>query len=357
MGDSSSSTLLSAAGMPVDVEFEGGRAVDRLIGGGLKNRQLHIIQQDTQTTIGHSRQSLNSRLDREDVFRKASFEGDLPLVKQLLAQGIPVDCTMAGDGVTALMLASQRGHVDVVRLLLDRGAEVNRGDRHHEQPILYAFRKSRSQETLSVLLEHDADVDAVDADSRTLLMLASSNGMAGMVYQLLLFGADPYLTSKGTTAMHFAIMLDQKEALAQMLSHGVDANHWDYEKRTPLMLAARAGSAEMVTLLFENRADPLIEDTTGLTALEYCGDDQKMICAFAQINTSAVSNGASSKCAAAFVVGLPRESRSLSLSLLSWTSKSLHPQSRNQRLQNQRLQSCHQSLAASPEWITEATTI
>ena len=40
------------------------------------------------------------------------------------------------------------------------------------------------------------------------------------------------------------------------------------------MLAARAGSAEMVTLLFENRADPLIEDTTGLTALEYCGDDQ-----------------------------------------------------------------------------------
>jgi len=266
--------------MPVDVEFEGGRAVDRLIGGGLKNRQLHIIQQDTQSTIGHSRQSLNSRLDREDMFRKASFEGDLPMVKQLLAQGIPVDCTMAGDGVTALMLASQRGHVDVVRLLLERGAEVNRGDRHHEQPILYAFRKSRSQETLSVLLEHDADVDAVDADSRTLLMLASSNGMAGMVYQLLLFGADPYLTSKGTTAMHFAIMLDQKEALAQMLSHGVDANHWDYEKRTPLMLAARAGSAEMVTLLFENRADPLIEDTTGLTALEYCGDDQKMICAF-----------------------------------------------------------------------------
>ena len=30
------------------------------------------------------------------------------MVKQLLAQGIPVDCTMAGDGVTALMLASQR---------------------------------------------------------------------------------------------------------------------------------------------------------------------------------------------------------------------------------------------------------
>ena len=36
-----------------------------------------------------------------------------------------------------------------------------------------------------MLLEHDADVDAVDADSRTLLMLASSNGMAGMVSQLV----------------------------------------------------------------------------------------------------------------------------------------------------------------------------
>ena len=36
---------------------------------------------------------------------------------------------------------------------------------------------------VQVLLEHDADVDAVDADSRTLLMLASSNGMAGMVSQ------------------------------------------------------------------------------------------------------------------------------------------------------------------------------
>jgi hypothetical protein len=56
----------------------------------------------------------------------ASQCGHLDVVKELLDRGADVEKVNTSDGTTSLMFASQCGHLDVVKELLDRGANINR---------------------------------------------------------------------------------------------------------------------------------------------------------------------------------------------------------------------------------------
>ena len=58
---------------------------------------------------------------------EASRSGDAVLIGRLLGQGAEVNSTTR-YGVTALHFASDKGHLEAVRLLLSRGAEVNASD-------------------------------------------------------------------------------------------------------------------------------------------------------------------------------------------------------------------------------------
>ncbi len=59
----------------------------------------------------------------EDLF-KAAIYGDAEAVKSLLAKGADVNAKDKGGG-TALMMAINNNHAGVVRLLIDKGADVN----------------------------------------------------------------------------------------------------------------------------------------------------------------------------------------------------------------------------------------
>jgi ankyrin repeat protein len=68
----------------------------------------------------------------------ASLKGHVGVVRLLLArQGVEVNQT-AQNGATALMVASQNGHDEVVRLLLARqDIEVNKGEAVHGRTALH----------------------------------------------------------------------------------------------------------------------------------------------------------------------------------------------------------------------------
>ena len=62
--------------------------------------------------------------DRWSALMIASHDGHTEVVKLLLDKGAQVN--MQGkDGGSALMIASQNGHTEVVKLLLDKGAQVD----------------------------------------------------------------------------------------------------------------------------------------------------------------------------------------------------------------------------------------
>jgi hypothetical protein len=98
---------------------------------------------------------------RADAFSDAARKGDAPTVKRLLDEGVDVNMTFR-YGVTALSYASDRGHLDVVTLLLERGANPNIKDTFYgATPLNWASRPAQARKPehgpiVGLLLKHGA---------------------------------------------------------------------------------------------------------------------------------------------------------------------------------------------------------
>lgn len=110
---------------------------------------------------------------------------------------------------SALMLASLRGHTDLVKKLIERGADVNKTG---WTPLHYAAT-SGHVEIINLLLEHHAYIDAESPNGTTPLMMAANYGTIDAVKLLLDAGADPMLRNQlGMTAIDFANKAGRTEA-------------------------------------------------------------------------------------------------------------------------------------------------
>ncbi|NIR44211.1 MAG: tetratricopeptide repeat protein [Gemmatimonadetes bacterium] len=199
------------------------------------------------------------RSERE--LMEAAKRGDVRAVAAALDRGMDVDPI---DGAP-LNWAVRRGHVDMVRLLIERGARVGPDD-------LVRAARSGSVELASLLLEHDLDVNAVGGDlgvNDTPLFAAAEKGHRAMVEFLLQRGADPLATNgAGTTTLMGAAKAGDTELVSRFLDLGVDVNAGGGGSgRTALLFAAETGNPEVVRLLLETGANARDTTASGVSAL------------------------------------------------------------------------------------------
>ncbi|MBX3660617.1 MAG: ankyrin repeat domain-containing protein [Ramlibacter sp.] len=108
-----------------------------------------------------------------------------------------------------LMMASLKGHRDLVKQLIARDADVNKPG---WTPLHYAATRSQL-EIMNLLLEHSAYIDAESPNGTTPLMMAAHYGSVSAVKLLLEAGADPLLKNQiGLTAIDFAQKANRKDA-------------------------------------------------------------------------------------------------------------------------------------------------
>ena len=125
----------------------------------------------------------------------AAREGDLEITKLLLGAGADVEYHAQGDE-SPLMAASANGRLNVVSLLVARGAEVNREVVGDGTALLVASRGGQVA-VVNYLISQGADVDGqVNADG-TPLINAVRNGHYEVAKILLENGANPTLASEG----------------------------------------------------------------------------------------------------------------------------------------------------------------
>jgi len=92
---------------------------------------------------------------------QAAINGYEATVKLLLDRGADIECKGAEDGRTPLSQATEKGHVAVVDLLLDEGANIESRDNFGWTPLLYAV--SNDHEALvKVLLGRGVDFESKD---------------------------------------------------------------------------------------------------------------------------------------------------------------------------------------------------
>ncbi|XP_033760138.1 ankyrin repeat domain-containing protein 39-like isoform X1 [Pecten maximus] len=109
------------------------------------------------------------------------------------------------------------------------------------------------------------------------IWMSALDGDVDEVEKHLSKGVSPNLTdNSGYTALHYACRHGRKLVCELLLRHGADANSMTKSGRvTPLHRAAYCGHEDIVSILLKNRADPLIKDVDGKTALHKAVEEGK----------------------------------------------------------------------------------
>jgi ankyrin repeat protein len=196
---------------------------------------------------------------------RAAGKGDWRAVERLLDQGADPN-VVDSSGKTALTAAASRGYPEVVKTLLNAGADLNpdpeKGRRGH--PLFLAVFNGH-EDVVEVLLDHGAEMDAQDAIGRTPLMNSALRNHADIARLLLNRGADVNVRDQlSETALFLA---HDVGIVRDLLDHGAAVDARDLRGRTFLMRAATGANKEIVQALLDHGADVNAKDDKGRTAL------------------------------------------------------------------------------------------
>jgi cytochrome c len=143
-------------------------------------------------------------------------KGDVAAVTSALDKGAPINEV---DGVTALYIACEDGNVELARLLINRGADVNLPVSWQRTP-LYAAVNGKYADIVKLLLDNEANPNQV-SKGQTPLHLAAENGCLQCVISLVDAGADVNaLTSNRSPPLHFAKLNGHDDVAAYLQNHG-----------------------------------------------------------------------------------------------------------------------------------------
>jgi ankyrin repeat protein len=170
-------------------------------------------------------------------------------------------------GATALMHAALLGGPDVMRLLLDAGADPNAKNRRNATALLWAVTDAGA---VRLLLEHGADPNIKSIEGRTPLYLASTEPAGVDIVKLLLDkGADPNgkdLT--GRTPLMAASTAGNTEAMRLLIAKGAKVNASMGSGSTAIINAAASRNLSAVQFLIDQGADVNSRTKRGATALD-----------------------------------------------------------------------------------------
>lgn len=189
----------------------------------------------------------------------ATASGHLESVKLLLAasddtSGAPLAIdTLDAEGVTALYVAACNGFVEIVRLLLARGANVEFSDGDGETPLYVATLNGFLEIVVLLLDIGGANVDRCDQDGITPLYIACEHGHLKVAQALLARGASAAIAdATGDTSLHVAAQNGHMEVVQLLLTRqslDVSVDRGNTLGVTALSMASQYGFVDVVRVL------------------------------------------------------------------------------------------------------------
>ena len=119
----------------------------------------------------------------------AAKKGNLKRLKKLAEQGMDKNHVGGNDEDTALSIAAANDHLDIVRYLVEQGADMEKGDIGGWTPLMTASARGHL-DVARYLLEQGANRDKADSLGWTSLHLAAFYGLLDIAKLLMIYGAD-----------------------------------------------------------------------------------------------------------------------------------------------------------------------
>ena len=167
--------------------------------------------------------------------------GDVAKAREWLEAGLPVD-TVADRIGTGLMIAAWIGDIEMLKLFLARGADVNKANAVGEQALMHAAWR----------------------------------GNRAMVDLLLASGAKVNQEPMRWSALHYAAFAGHKDIVVRLLARGADINARSTNGSSVLMMAVYEGHEALVKDLLARGADRGVTNDRGDGALEWAFKFQRL---------------------------------------------------------------------------------
>ena len=193
------------------------------------------------------------------ALQEACYAGNLDIVKFLIDIGADVNAWIGTRG-TALLSATLANHKQIAELLIANGADVNRRN-YIGQSILHFACQEGNKEIVQLLIDNKAYIEALNNYGQTPLNLAQQVGHTEIIELLREHGAAE------VQSLHGAAATGNIERVKQLISEGADleekVNTSFGPNTTPLHMAAANGRTEVAKLLIDHGADVNAQEDEG----------------------------------------------------------------------------------------------
>ena len=193
------------------------------------------------------------------------------IIKSIIDHGGDVNATDK-ENCTTLWIACAKSNTDAINVLLKAGSDTNIAlDDSGVTCLMQAVDTDCSKEVLQALIDHRADVNAIDKENYTALWIACAKSNTDAINVPLKAGADTNiaLDDSGDTCLMCAVENDcSKEVLQAIIDHGGDVNATDQQNCTALLIACDKSNTDAINVLLNAGADTNIAlDDSGDTCL------------------------------------------------------------------------------------------
>ena len=202
----------------------------------------------------------------DSALRFAVFAERADIVKALLEGGADVNKANK-DGATPLSASTYHSSAEIALILLDAGANPNAEDKGGWTALMFATDQEHS-EVAKVLLGAGTNPNIADEEgSWTALMLVAEQGHAEITKALLGAGANPNMKDiNGWTALMFAAQDNYVDVAKALIAAGANLNAVQKDGWTSLNLAAAQGQAQVAKILLDCGASPDKRNNEGINA-------------------------------------------------------------------------------------------
>lgn len=204
----------------------------------------------------------------------AARAGDLAKVKALIEKEPGLIQAVDSEGKTPLHIAAEIGRLEVTAFLLEKGAVVDQRDAANRTPLWWCVFRSETIDVARLLLDKGADINASDGGWGPPLMMAAVGSRSGMVDLLLDRGAavpgpaDPLMSGLS----RFAVENRLVRLVNRLVEAGLDVRAKDAAGNSLLHKAAAGGSPEIIDLFIKSGLSVSEANTISWTPLHYAAE-------------------------------------------------------------------------------------